>query len=53
MCRVRGLLSARFGQSEGRAGGWGEADSFVLSVSDNEKKNVKSEMLVDSTRRLT
>lgn len=37
MCSVRGLLSGRFGQSEGRTGGQGNADSFVFSVSANEK----------------
>lgn len=53
MCRVRGVLSVRFGQSEGRMGGREEADAFVFSVSANENKYIKSEMAVDSTRRLS
>lgn len=53
MCGVRGLLSGRFGQRAGITVGRGEADSFVFSVSANEKKKKKSEMLVDSAGRLT
>lgn len=60
MCSVRGLLSRRFGQSEGRTGGRREAGSFVFGVGSNEKKREglkkkgkKNEMLVDSTGRLS
>lgn len=46
MCGVRGLLSGRFGQRAGITVGRGEADSFVFSVSANEKKKKKVRCLL-------
>ena len=50
-----GSLVEDLGRAGGDQVGGGEADSFVFSVSANAKKREKnrSEVLVDSTRRLS